>query len=474
MSTGPGSEESRPAVTVVGDIMCDIDVHGVVRRLAPEAPMPVLERCASTYSCGGAARAAVNAAELGASVRLVGLVGKDHMWMRLIELLAQQRVRTAECVPSAARRTLVKRRFWVGPTPLLRQDEGSHEPANERDSECLASQVAEACGKRTSAVLVSDYGYGTISPAVLRTLAEIRNQTDQLLVVDSKDLASFAPLRPDAVKPNYAQAAQLIGLEPLIGSERLDQIAGAFREIQRTCGSALTIVSLDIDGILFASRGQAPVHLPTLPVPMAATSGAGDRFAAALAVALGWGESPAAAVEFAQDATLEALSEAREVTPLPRSGLLGEEQAGDWALEQRAYGRSIVLATGCFDVVHAGHVRLLERAKALGHVLLVGLNSDESVRRLKGSGRPVNCQSDRAAVIGAINSVDAVTIFAEDNPERLISLVRPDVFVKGGDYNETTAPEAALVARFGGRTVFLPYLWGKSSTAILQKLGAAK
>lgn len=474
MPTDAHALESRPTITVVGDIMCDIDLRGVVRRLAPEAPMPVLERCARDYSCGGAARTAINAAELGASVRLVGLVGKDAVWSRLGEMLAQHGVKTAECVRSATRQTLVKRRFWAGPTPLLRQDEGSHQPASERDSRRIAKRLGEACGEDCAAVLVSDYGYGTVSATVMRTLAEMREQRDHLLVVDSKDLASFAHLRPDAVKPNYAQAAQLLGLQPLVGSERLDQIANAFRELQRTCGSALTIVSLDVDGVLFAARGQRPVHLPSLPVPMAATSGAGDRFVAALAVALGWGEAPAGAVEFAQDATLEALSEARDFAGPMRSGLLGEEQAGDWALEQRAGGRSIVLATGCFDVVHAGHVRLLERAKALGHVLLVGLNSDESVRRLKGPARPVNCQADRAAVVGAIGSVDAVTIFEEDNPERLIGLVRPDVFVKGGDYSETTTPEAALVAQLGGRAVFLPYMWGKSSTAVLRKLGVTE
>lgn len=473
--TGP-SKDGPVRVAVLGDAMLDVSVHGVTRRVAPDAPVPVLEDCSIEMACGGAANTAANAAALGADTSLIALVGDDAAWIDLSTLLEKERVSTSGCVISGDRRTIVKRRFFASGHPLLRQDEGTHGVASQQDSRRVAASASMLRGE-VDALVISDYRYGTVAPPVLEGIRSPESPRP-VLVIDAKDLPAFADLRPDAVKPNYMQAVGILGLSPMSGADRVPQMADNLERLSSLCGSRLTIVSLDVDGVVYSETDDDPIHVPTVPAPMSNTSGAGDTFVAALAVSLSSGRTCGEAISHAQNASAQVVGcggttvfSAEEHTP---ADPLDGSALRRWLRSRRAAGRRIVLATGCFDVIHAGHVELFRRASALGDQLLVGINGDDSVRRLKGSTRPINTAADRAQVIGSIAGVDAVTVFHEDTPEALVELVRPDVFVKGGDYDSLSTPESALVTFFGGQTVFLPYLEGRSSSRIISGLEARR
>ncbi|MEW2625850.1 D-glycero-beta-D-manno-heptose 1-phosphate adenylyltransferase [Streptomyces sp. NPDC048106] len=461
----------RTPLVVVGDALLDHDLCGHAERLAPDAPVPVVHDTRRSSRPGGAALAACLAASDGRPVTLVTALGTDPSSEALRELLAS-RVELVE-VPLAGSLSS-KTRVMAGDRPLLRLDDG--EGRARAATRQAASAITAARG-----VLVADYGRGTadvLRDALCRTTAP---------VVWDPHVRGRPPVRGARLVTPSAHEARVLARqladdegEP-DGGTGLRTAARDARALVHGWQVQAVAVTLGERGALL-SHGETPLLVPTPAAAAGDPCGAGDRFAAAAAGLLADGAFTEAAVQAAVHAATRYVAEggARAVAT-PRDGERPEEPApapldGDTtadavrtAARVRAAGRTVVAAGGCFDLLHAGHVALLQAARRAGDCLIVCVNSDDSVRRRKGDGRPLVPVADRVRVLRALECVDAVAVFDEDTPERLLADLRPHIWTKGGDYARTPLPEQSLVESWGGQVLLLPYLDGRSTTGLARR-----
>lgn len=458
-------------VVVLGDYMLDAYVNGAVHRVCPDAPAPVLEAADELWAPGGAGNVAVGCTAHGLEVVACGFTGKDPAAQTLETLLAEAGVGLDGLIAASGRSTLVKRRFCSGDHILLRVDEGTTSEIARRSAGRLAPVL-----ERAGAVVVSDYGYGAITQAVLEQLMEVRRRNRVPVVIDAKRLARYRGLGADLVKPNYAQFCELLGLTP--DENRAAQVRTHASSLLETTGAEEAVVTLDADGCVVVSReGFAEIAPP--PVSVRSTSGAGDSFLVALVAALFSGVPLVEAAGYAtrtataactKRGTVSIARQAEEPPPRERHKRVPPSRVASWAKRMRGQDRRVVLTNGCFDIFHAGHAEFLQRAADAGDALLVAVNTDDSVRVLKGPGRPVNTLEDRLRVLEAIGVVSAVTWFDDDTAEQVARRVRPDAYVKGSDYYGESFPEAEFVGSYGGRVVFVDLLDGRSTTSIVERV----
>lgn len=461
---------------MIGDSLLDRDVAGQVSRICPDAPVPVLDEGTTSTRPGGAALAAVLAARLSppgaAPVTLVtGTVG-DGAGRELAELLVRAGVEVLGVPADGA--TAEKIRMRAGEQTLLRLDRGSTPPRLGPAPDQLAQVLSGA-----SAVLVADYGRGVAAhPAVRSALGGCGRP----VVWDPHPRGARPVPGCRVVTPNTAELLARTG-RPGGARPTLPELTAAARAAVCEWEAGALAVTRGALGALLVTGEGPPLAVPGLPAAGGDTCGAGDCFAASLARHLGSGAltSEAVTAAVADAGRFVAAGGASGYhrfgavpdgpgadTARPGPRRRAETGAGAAARIRRA-GGTLVAAGGCFDLLHAGHVALLQAARQLGDGLVVCINSDESVRRLKGPGRPLNPAADRAATLAALECVDAVEVFDEDSPERVIRALQPDVWVKGGDYDARSLPEAATVADYGGQAVVLPYLPGRSTTGLLQR-----
>lgn len=468
-------------VLVVGESILDGWLAGPSLRLSREAPVPVVTVGETSLAAGGAANTAVNLAGLGARVRFLSVTGADADGMALRETLRERGVPDDLVLLDPGRRTLAKRRVLAGEQMLVRFDEGTSAPLAPRTEGVLLDRLDRLAGT-VDLVVVSDYGCGLLSDAAVARLAALQRRDPRLLVVDARDPARWRDVGPTAVKPNAHEVVSLLDGVPLRGPDRAAAVEAAGERVLAAAGAHVAAVTLDTDGAVILERGRPPYRLYSAPVAHSQAAGAGDSFTAAFALALGRSADGPTAGELAVAAARVVLRRAGTCVCTAdelRAALL---DGGDAVVDlprlsacvraHRLRGRRIVFTNGCFDVLHRGHVTYLNRAKALGDVLVVGLNSDTSVRRLKGSDRPVNPAEDRAAVLSGLSCVDHVVVFEGDSPLDVLDVVRPEVYAKGGDYTTAMLPEAPHVRALGGEIVILPYLEDRSTTGILARIRA--
>lgn len=467
-------------IAVVGDVMLDSYLVGRAGRLCREAPVPIVSVLDRHDAPGGAANAAANAARLGARVRLLGIVGRDEPARRLRTALRSHEVHDADLVAVPGHATLAKQRITADGQLLVRFDEGTAAVGDDAVTGALLAALPDLHAW-ADAIVVSDYGYGVVADAVVDRLAALQRQRPRVVVVDAKDPRRLAPVRPTAVKPNYAEASELLGLGAIEPAGRVAAIVGRAAELFALTGAENAVVTIDADGAVLLRRGAPPHRTYARPAANDHAAGAGDTVAATLALALASGSSPVEAVELASVAASVAVAKpwtATCATDELRAALAGTKRSSSVQelrrrLDlERALGRRIVFTNGCFDILHPGHVDYLNRAKALGDVLVVAVNGDASVRRLKGEHRPVNTLGDRMEVLAGLACVDHLVAFDEDTPHEVIRAVRPDVVTKGGDYDEQTLPEAALVRELGGEVRILPFVPNRSTSQIIERIGA--
>ncbi len=463
---------------MLGDALLDCWLAGSAQRLCREAPVPVVGLDERHYACGGAANTAANLAGLGAHPILVTALGDDRAGDMLRTRAGNAGVQV-RAVPVPGRRTLVKSRVVADEQVAVRYDEGDSSAVPAWVGRELRASMASLLDESVDAVVIGDYNAGVLGAEIEWWLAE-RRQDLPLLVVDSHTPGRWARLRPDLVTPSYPEARQAAP-----GPEDADRPAWVTRNaaaLRRSLGAGTVAVTLDTDGAVVLSGDQTPYRTYALPAPTRRASGAGDSYVAGFTLALLAGSSPQLAAEVAQLAAtaatrlpgtvvcdlaaLGAAADAAEQRVVIADGLARA------VAEHRRRGRRIVFTNGCFDVLHRGHVGYLNQAKRLGDVLVVAVNSDNSVRRLKGEGRPVNPEADRVAVLAALSCVDHVVLFDADSPVALLEAVRPDVYVKGGDYRPDLIPEAALVRRLGGEVRVLDYLYDRSTSKIIERIRA--
>jgi D-beta-D-heptose 7-phosphate kinase/D-beta-D-heptose 1-phosphate adenosyltransferase len=475
----------RGVLVVVGDALLDRDLDGRAERLAPDAPVPVVDDPAERRRPGGAALAATLAASFdGRQVVLVTALAGDEAGSILRRLLELAGVEVVDL--GLAGQTPEKIRVRAGGHSLLRLDRatrpGTVGPLTRAGRRALGGAAA---------VLVADYGRGVAAePEVRAALAALPARRP--LVWDPHPRGPAPVPGARLATPNRAEAA---GFAAQVAGSGLAAVTARARLLAERWAAAGVAVTLGPGGALLVEGAGAPLVVPAPPTAGGDPCGAGDRFAATAAGLLGDGALPSEAVAGAVAAAsaFVAAGGAATVNPDPPApGTIaprGTEAGGvhspqgtavahgpplDSALELvaavRARGGTVVATGGCFDLLHAGHVATLRAARALGDCLVVCLNSDDSVRRLKGPERPLVRQADRVAVLEALGCVDAVVPFDERTPEAVLQRLRPDVFAKGGDYALADLPEAALLASWGGQAVVLPYLEGRSTTQLMKEV----
>ena len=460
-----------PRLVVVGDALLDRDLVGTVDRVAPDAPVPVLAATESMDRPGGAALAAALATDLGVEVTLVAPVPDDAGGTRLRALLDDAGVRL--CALPVAGPMPEKIRIRAGGHMLMRVDQaGAPAPVPEKLGREAAAVLRAATG-----VLVSDYGRGvTAVPELRRVLGETAKRRPVVWDPHPRGSAPVPGVR--LATPNEAELAHQVPPEPGTG-----RLAGVAQRAARLCGTwqaQAVAVTLGADGALVVQGTPAPLVVPAPPVHGGDPCGAGDRFAAAVSAALTRGEvlSEAVAQAVVAASAYVGAGGAAAWQPggpgrPPERAAIGLAAAHAVARATRLRGGTVVATGGCFDLLHVGHLSTLRAARKLGDCLIVCLNSDRSVRSLKGPTRPVVPQTDRARLVAALDCVDAVVTFDELTPDRLLDRLRPDIWVKGGDYfldgpdGEPALPEAELVRRWGGQTVVVPYLSGRSTTQLI-------
>ena len=469
-------------VLVLGDVMLDRYVTGNAARLSPEAPIPVLRPTLSRTTLGGAANVALNVATLGARAALVGVIGNDAAGAEVTRLLSQSPLIAPHLVEAADRPTTAKTRFMVGVHQLLRLDEETTETIDQPTASALLQRFAEALAT-ADIVVLSDYGKGVLSDAVLAGALAKTSALGRVVIADPKR-ADFAAYRGVTVLTPNEQEVRLATRLDAVDDPDADQ---AGRRALETTGCEAVLVTRSEKGLTLVRRDLGPLHLPTRAREVADVSGAGDTLVAALAVALGAGAAlPDAAVianitagisvgkqgtATVSDQELLGVLHLEELVATDRKIATRDEAAARVAA-WRAQGLRVGFANGCFDLIHPGHVRLLTEARARCDRLVVALNTDASTKRLKGPTRPLQNETARATVMASLAPVDLVVLFDEDTPLELIQALRPDVLVKGADYSIDQVVGADLVQSWGGVVLLVELQEGHSTSGTIRRMTA--
>jgi D-beta-D-heptose 7-phosphate kinase/D-beta-D-heptose 1-phosphate adenosyltransferase len=473
-------------VLVVGDLMLDEFVYGEVSRISPEAPTPVIAVKRTELMIGGAGNVARNLVALGARCIFVGVIGDDDSGSELKKELSSLPQIDAHLVTDAGRTTTRKVRFVSEhhSAHLLRADWEPASPVDAKAEDALIGHAVKAMPS-AGAVVLSDYAKGALTPRVIRAVIDAANKLKKPVVVDPKGRDYSVYKGATLITPNRQELADATHSP----AQTDDQVAAAAAELGRALGTKAVLVTRSEDGMTLVGE-DAPVHVPAYPVRVRDVSGAGDTVVAVLAAMLAMksdfesamrAANAAAAVVVGKRGTATLSVAELRARILPAATLAPEEKiVFDWALldehlaEWRRQGLRVGFTNGCFDLLHPGHVKLLAGARASCDRLVVGLNGDASVTRLKGAGRPVQPVQARAEVLAALEAVDLVVVFDEDTPEKLIARVRPTVLVKGSDYKREDVVGHAIVEAAGGQVILIEIVPGHSTSDMVARTRAPK
>ena len=467
----------QATVLCVGDVMLDRYIHGSVTRISPEAPIPVLKIDHETVMLGGAGNVVNNIAALGGTASFATIIGSDdagNSVRALIEKLSD----ASSLVVDPMRPTTIKTRFVSGSQQLLRADQEVTGPVSREAEQTLIAYIEAAVGQ-VGAVIISDYAKGVVSARLAAAVIAAARKRSLPVIVDSKIEAYGCFKGATVLKPNRRELSLATGMPA--GSD--DEVTAASRMLIATSGVEAVIATRSEQGMSVITNRQA-VHLHTLAQEVFDVSGAGDTVAASLGLALASGASLVEAAEIANHAAgivvgkigtatvrlPELKSALQHPAGKPAEKVKVREDAIDEAERWRTRGLRIGFTNGCFDILHPGHVALIAEARRACDRLVLGLNSDASVKRLKGESRPVNNEAARAQVLAALADVDAVVVFDEDTPLDIIRHLRPDVLIKGADYKENEVVGADFVKSYGGKLVLAKIKEGHSTTATIKRM----
>jgi len=463
---------SAASVLIVGDVMLDRYWQGATSRISPEAPVPVVKVEQDELRPGGAANVALNVAALGASVSLVGLVGVDAEADLLVDRLAANGVQS-NLAPVQGSRTITKLRILSKHQQLIRLDFEDGFPA------CDGSRIQQHFEQGLAAakvVVLSDYAKGVLRDAPALIHAARARGLPVLIDPKGNDFERYRGAT--LLTPNQSEFEAIVGR--INDDSDLETKGSALRD---ALDLEALLITRSEKGMCLLQRGRTPVHLPTHAREVYDVTGAGDTVVAVLAAAIAAGETMYDAVNLSNLAAgvvvgkvgtatvspAELVAAMKEHLPI-QNGAVEEDQLLEFVMRARAAGERIVMTNGCFDILHAGHITYLQQARALGDRLIVAVNDDDSVRRLKGKTRPVNPLSARQTVLAALAAVDWVVPFSEDTPERLICKICPDVLVKGGDYQIAEIAGGDCVMAKGGQVKVLSFLEGHSTSSLIASI----
>lgn len=472
--------EHRTAL-VIGDLMLDRYLIGEVERISPEAPVPVVLLKQENERAGGAANVAANLSLLGIRTTMAGIIGDDAEGRALLDMLRELNIDSA-IVTSQQRPTVTKTRILGGHQQMMRLDKESRLAFTESENNALHEQISQAIAQKPDVIILSDYAKGVLSDALCQAVIAQAKALGIPVLVDPKGRDYTKYQGATALTPNKKETSEACGIDAM-DTDRLLQAAADLRD---HLGLKFLAVTRGEEGISLLEQNET-IHIPAAAKQVFDVSGAGDTVIATLAAGLVHGLSHRQAFELANIAAGIVVGKVGTV-PVNREELLAElisqdsvEQADKICELETLLGRvrqwrqqkkRIVFTNGCFDLLHAGHVTYLEAARKTGDKLILGLNTDRSVSALKGPSRPVIHEADRARVLAALEAVDAVILFDEDTPLQLIDAIRPDVIVKGSDYSEDQVVGGKEVKSWGGKVALIDIVPGRSTSNIIEKLGA--
>ena len=470
---------ARCKVALVGDLMLDTYLHGGVSRISPEAPVPVIKWKSERIVAGGAGNVAANIASLGASVALVGVCGEDAEREQLLGLLRSRgRIDLDGVVTDASRRTVKKMRVIGQAQQMLRIDHEDDRPIGDDVVLRLIAKAIEAIDGGDIVVL-SDYAKGVLNDPVIAACIARARETGKTLIVDPKRTDLTAYRGASILTPNRSELTMATGM-PCNTDEEAEAAA---KRVRDATGAEVLLTRSEKGMSFFPAKGEA-IHLPTTAKTVFDVSGAGDTVVALIAVGLAVGLPMIETMKIANHAAgivvsrfgtatltaeeLAASLAASHMTEVRDGRLVDAETAIQLRKLWEAQGYTVGFTNGCFDLLHPGHVSLIKQASGVCDRVIVALNTDASVKRLKGPGRPVQNEIARAQVVGALKGVDAVVLFDEDTPQRIIEQLQPDVLVKGADYQEGQIVGADVVRARGGKIIRADLIEGQSTTRILK------
>ena len=477
---------ARKRVLVVGDIMLDRFVYGTVSRISPEAPAPVIETAGPVSAIGGSGNVARNIVALGAACNIVAVVGRDDAAREIRDQLGTCSLETDDLIEAQRRVTTVKTRFVANlhNTHLLRADTEDTTPVARDVEDAIIAKIEHRVAG-ADAIILSDYGKGVLTPQVLTAIMSLARRREIPVIVDPKghDYARYRGAT--ALTPNVAELAQAVGRPVERGESALKSGAAA---LMTNIGCDIVLVTRGEYGMLVVSRDGEAASFEATAKRVVDVSGAGDTVVASFALALVCDAGAHNAARLANAAAGIAVSKkgTSQVSAEELRGVLlsrphfelrekihGPDTIQDRVASWRRDGLTVGFTNGCFDLLHPGHVHLLCEARSRCDRLIVGLNSDASVRRLKGAGRPIQPEDARKTVLAGLAFVDAVVLFATDTPVELIAAIKPDVLVKGSDYRIDQVVGRELVESYGGKVALVELVPDSSTTRIIDRLKAA-
>lgn len=474
-----GDSINKIKTLVVGDIIYDEYIWGNIERISPEAPIPVLEWVGDNSALGGAANVAHNLCQLGAKVYLVGAVGADEQGYKLKELLKNAGIETDGVFCDPKRPTTCKTRILAHNQQILRIDKEITQPIPDQIEKQVLKYIM-SIGPEMAGIICSDYLKGLLKESFLKQLIPMAKKWDKLILVDPKgrDFSKYQGVY--ALTPNLKETEIAAGIK-IVTEEDLEKAATRLFQAVK-CHTLL--VTRGKDGLSLFREGNSPTHIPTETKEVYDVTGAGDTVISLFGLSLFSGYDP---LEAAQLANIGAGIVVGKLGTAPISRRELAEYLTDQSLYQskkiitltellpianraRTQGKTIVFTNGCFDLLHVGHIQYLQKAKALGDILIIGLNDDNSVRVLKGPPRPLISQDERANILAALGCIDYIVIFSELTPEALIRAIKPHILVKGGDYALDQVVGRDIVEGYGGQTKIIPYMPGYSTTGLIEKI----
>jgi D-beta-D-heptose 7-phosphate kinase/D-beta-D-heptose 1-phosphate adenosyltransferase len=467
-------------ILCVGDLMLDRFIYGRVERISAEAPIQVLHVSSERAMLGGVGNVARNVAALGGRAVLVAVVGDDAPGREITAMAGDEERLDARIAVETGRKSTVKTRYIAAGQQLLRADDETTRPVADDTAEHLAARIESSIAE-VDAVVISDYAKGVLVDGVLRAVIDAARAAGVPVIADPKraDLRAYAGVT--VLKPNQAELAAALNLP----CDSDDEVVTAAREAVGEYGFDAVMVSRSQQGICLVTRHGEPLQLATRAREVFDVSGAGDTVVATTAVALAAGADLAAAAQLANIAgsivvgklgtavvTRDELASALVAAEVSSSEakIVSAQAAADAVARWRSQGLKIGFTNGCFDLLHPGHVSLLTEARASCDRLIVALNSDDSVRRLKGDDRPVQTETARALVLASLSMVDLVVIFGDDTPIPLLELLKPDVLIKGGDYTVDQVVGADVVRGYGGAVKLAALVPGHSSSEVIARM----
>ncbi len=463
-------------ILVIGDVMLDTYYMGDVKRISPEAPVPVFKKKAERSVLGGAANVAANLVAAGQNVFMMAMVGNDEVGKKLKNIFEEQGINT-DLILSFNRHTTEKTRFLASNNQqVLRLDVEDTDPLSDSDCEQLISMLEKRIGE-FDLVLLSDYLKGLLTYNFTQAVIHNANEQDIPVIIDVKDMKSEKYAGATLLKPNLRELRDLTGRR----AETEEEIVAASEELRKQRNVSYVLTTCGERGMVLVGDGE-PYFIPAFGREVFDVTGAGDTTIAYLGTCMVNGMNIRESVDIANLAASIQVSKVGTSSVFwseIRSRLANQPKAADQKIisgkainnfRKDHKDQKIVFTNGCFDILHVGHIRYLQEAARLGDVLIVGLNSDASVKRLKGPERPINTGAERAEMLSALGFIDYVAIFEEDTPLELIKKIQPDVLVKGGDYKPDEVVGKKEVEERGGKLILIPFVEGKSTTNIIKKI----